>query len=381
MHRYRLLPLVLALAAPLAQAYDANDWPTHFTTDSGYEFGVKGTYQADTNRFSDDTLPNGRDDFTDLTTWRRKEFYLYSRKKGVYELYAGYDFQAHLWVDNYLKLFAGKYGDFRIGHFKTPVGFEDGAIGSGATTFLERGLPEAAIYEGRRIGADWTYAPNKAWLLNLAYFDGGDLNGDNDGHTFAARAVLNPWANETQVLHLGASASREERDDEAARVRAKPEASLTAIRLIDTGNLTHTKELDRWGLEGAWRNGPFLAQAEYLGINASREAGLRDFSGEGWYASGSWLLTGESKPYKAGAFSNPAPKRDWGAVELAVRYSTFDLNDGPIHGGREHDWTLGANWYLTTHFKFQANYIRATSDRGNLSLDPKIVEVRAQLSF
>ena len=191
MPRPTLLALAL-LAASNAYAYDANDWPTHFTTDGGYEFGVKGTYQADVNRFSDDTLPNGRVDFEELTTWRRKEFYLYAKKKGVFELYAGYDFQSRLWVDNYLKLFAGKKNEFRIGQFKTPVGFEDGATGSGATTFLERGLPEAAIHEGRRIGADWSYVPNAWWLINLAYFDGGDLNGDNDGHTYAGRAVLTP---------------------------------------------------------------------------------------------------------------------------------------------------------------------------------------------
>ena len=65
MPRPALLALAL-LAAGNAYAYDANDWPTHFTTDGGYEFGVKGTYQADVNRFSDDTLPNGRDDFEDF---------------------------------------------------------------------------------------------------------------------------------------------------------------------------------------------------------------------------------------------------------------------------------------------------------------------------
>lgn len=39
------------------------------------------------------------------------------------------------------------------------------------------------------------------------------------------------------------------------------------------------------------------------------------------------------------------------------------------------------NWYLGQHFKLQANYIRAFSDKGALALDPKIMELRAQISL
>jgi phosphate-selective porin OprO/OprP len=66
---------------------------------------------------------------------------------------------------------------------------------------------------------------------------------------------------------------------------------------------------------------------------------------------------------------------------VLLRYSEIDLNDGVVQGGKEHDWTLGANWYLTSHFKFQANYIKAYSDKGNLSIDPTIFELRAQIMF
>jgi phosphate-selective porin OprO/OprP len=93
------------------------------------------------------------------------------------------------------------------------------------------------------------------------------------------------------------------------------------------------------------------------------------------------VLTGETRPYKSGAFGNVKPKNDYGAVELGLRYSTLDLNDGIVAGGKQHDWTLGVNWYLGQHFKLQANYIRAFSDKGTLALDPKITELRAQIHF
>jgi phosphate-selective porin len=28
-----------------------------------------------------------------------------------------------------------------------------------------------------------------------------------------------------------------------------------------------------------------------------------------------------------------------------------------VRGGKEHNWTIGANWYILTHFRVQANYI------------------------
>ncbi|MCQ4166868.1 OprO/OprP family phosphate-selective porin [Tahibacter harae] len=374
------LALALALTAP-AQAYDLlNEWPTKFKTKSGVEFGTRATLQYDTNHFSDDTLPNGTARFEDLETWRRKEVYLYARKSGSWELAAGYDFQSKLWVDAYLRLFNKEIGDFRIGQIKTPVGFDEGAIGSGSTTFMERALAVQAVNQGRRIGLDWTYEKIPGWLLNAGFFSGGDLNGDNDGTTWAARAVYNPVKTEDSVVHLGIAGSIEDRDDEVARIRARPEANLTAIRLVDTGNLSRTEQIRRFGLEGAWAQGPFSLQAEYLTIGAERR-NAADFSGKGAYAYASWVLTGENRPYKSGAFSNVKPKNSYGAVEAALRFSTLDLNDGLTRGGKQHDWTLGLNWYLGQHIKLQANYIRAFSDRGNLSLDPKITELRAQVYF
>lgn len=80
-------------------------------------------------------------------------------------------------------------------------------------------------------------------------------------------------------------------------------------------------------------------------------------------------------------FSNIKPTHGYGAVELLARYSRLDLDDGSVEGGRQHDWTFGANWYLTTHFKFQANYVRANATRAGVHTTPDIVELRAQVQF
>ena len=193
------------------------------------------------------------------------------------------------------------------------------------------------------------------------------------------------------MLHLGISGSIENPDSftngkgqdlqPSARVRARPEAGLSPVRLIDSGSLSNVDKTDRFGLEGIWIEGPFSVQSEYLSINVKRQGTLHDYTADGFYVFGSWVITGESRPYAGGNVNNIKPKGEWGAVEVLARYSTLDLNDGTIQGGKEHDWTLGVNWYLTQHFKFQANYVRASSDKGNLSVDPRIVEVRAQVYF
>ena len=129
------------------------------------------------------------------------------------------------------------------------------------------------------------------------------------------------------------------------------------MRLVDSGALAQVDAIDRVGLEAAWRSGRWSLQGEWLGIAVHRDPGRPGFHGSGHYAQGSWMLTGETKPNKGGGFGNPVPARKAGAVELALRHSTLDLDDGAIVGGRQRDWTLGANWYLTRELKFQANYV------------------------
>ncbi len=168
---------------------------------------------------------------------------------------------------------------------------------------------------------------------------------------------------------------------------ARPEANLVSTRLVDTGNLNFPGGIDRVGLEAAWIHGPLLVQGEYLTFSAT-PAGKPRFTGSGFYTQGSWLLTGESRPYSKGAIGNVRPMHDYGAFEVALRYSEVDLNDAPVLGGKQHDWTVGANWYLGQHLKFQANYIWAASTKyygkplnAFADVDPRVFELRAQVYF
>jgi phosphate-selective porin OprO/OprP len=380
-----------------AQNYDFfGAWPTHVTTAGGSEIGPALLYQYDVDRFSHDA---GR--FEDAQTSRRKYLGLYARKPGMYDAILQYDYQARQWADAFVRLrsqgwLGADWGNFRLGYSKTPVGFE-GVTGSSATTFIETALPTQAIWEGRRAGLDWAWV-RPHYLINLAdYFWPRDLEGNNRGRTLAGRVAWMPRNRPGQVLHLGLSASREwlyaDIDGVApsARLRARPEDGLSPVRLVDSGNLPYARHIDRRGLEALWIAGPWSLQGEYLQARVVRDGGHPSYGSAGFYLFASWTLTGEARYYSDGNVADRRysgrdlqlirPTRAWGALELALRYSRLDLNDGPIIGGVEHDWTLGANWYLGEHLKLQGNYIWAHSDRGDLQVDPRIVQWRAQIYF
>jgi phosphate-selective porin OprO/OprP len=395
------LAALLALAmSPCIRAADFSlygNWPTHITTSDGTDFGLAVLYQYDFNQFANDA---GK--FEDANTNRRRQFGFYLRKSGIYDAIVQYDFQSDQWSDTFLR-FRSKgvvgtdLGSFRFGYSKTPVGFE-GATSSAATTFVETALPTQAIWEGRRAGVDWAFA-RPHFVLNVGdYFWRKDFDGENPGHTWAARAAWVPINETGEVLHLGLSASREMLDwaDQGtvppeARLRARPEAGLTPVRLVDSGTLSYSKRIDRQGFEALWIEGPWSVQGEYLQAKVERHNGQPDYDTNGFYVFATWTVTGEPRHYSDGNVGNRRyNSRDeadihsegpWGAVELAVRYSELDLNDGAITGGKEHDWTLGANWYIGEHLKVQANYVRAYSDRGNLQVNPRIFELRAQVNF
>ena len=86
-----------------------------------------------------------------------------------------------------------------------------------------------------------------------------------------------------------------------------PELRIDFHRLIDTGFIP-ADTADTWGFELAanWRN--FLIQGEYIHIDVDPTVG-RDLNFDGWYVEGSWVLTGESRPYivSSATYGRPTP--------------------------------------------------------------------------
>lgn len=393
------LPLATGLAGLLlctsASAASIDDWPTHHTFTDGTDLAASANFAYDLNDFSGDRgYGTPTTTLHDEDAMRRREFGVTLKKKDVYDATAGMDFETNTWLDVSLRmetkaLFGTDHGRVRVGYFKTPVGMESNTA-TRAGSLMENSAASQAMFEGRRTGVEWSLA-RPDFGLSAAYFFGRDLQGDNPGTTAAARGYWLPIHEDGQILHLGMAASVENPHGNtdgrglysgpAARFRARPEAGLTDLRLVDSARIAGVDRIERAGLEALWIDGPWSVQSEYLLSSAQREVGLHDYTAQGGYVTGSWLATGETRPYSNGNVANVKPAHGYGAVELLARYGDLDLNDAGVAGGRQRDLTLGANWYLTSHFKFQANYVRVLDEKRAARSDSDVMELRAQVQF
>lgn len=383
------------LYAGTASAVDWENWPTKYSFSNGTEIAASANFAYDVVDFGGD---NGYDTpatrLKDDGHYRRREFGAILRKKDVFDLAVNYDFESKLWLDVALRLetkawFGKDYGRIRVGYFKTPVSLESNGA-SRATQLMEYSAASQAIFEGRRTGVEWSLDRPK-YGVALSYFFGNDLQGDNPGTTAGGRVFWTPIREKDKVVHLGLTGSVENPHgwtdgrgvhfDPSVRFRSRPQNGLTPTRLVDSGNLGFLDKTVRSGFEAVWIDGQFSLQGEYLRATAEREDGRRDFTADGFYITGSWVATGETRPYSNGNIGNIKPSHSYGAVEFITRYGELDLNDRGVAGGRQRDLTLGVNWFLTSHFKFQANYVKVSADRGLFSADPDVVEFRAQLMF
>lgn len=384
-----LLALLTPVAAHAGERTSFTAWPPKWSLPDGTELGLTGNAAYDTNHVVGAELPR----LEDADGWRRQEFGFVLRRKGVYDVGAAFDFEARTWMDVSLRV-EGKaltghdIGRFRLGQSKLPLGFE-GNTATRNSLFLENSLATQAFYPGRRIGVDWSFE-RPTHLLNAGYY-GSDLQGNHRGHVLAGRAAWTPVRAQGHVVHLGLAATREHPDGEidgrgiaipaSARWRARPEAGLTATRLVDSGTLTGVDRIERAGVEALWIQDAWSLQAEHLGQRTQRDGSGPDYRTTGGYIAGSWVLTGESRAYSAGNVANPVPVGRAGAVELTARHSWIDLDDAGIGGGRETNWTVGANWYPNRHFKLQANLVRVEARRGAERTDTHLLLLRTQAHF
>ena len=275
-----------------------------------------------------------------------------------------------------------------LGQHSEPFGLEE-LSSSLTTTFMERGLPNALV-TGTNVGASFsTY--RSWWGLTTGIF-AEDLNNAQDlsdqGYGLTGRIHFNPGHREDRVFHLGSSISaRDISDTDSFFFRRRPESGLTDVRYVDTGDIFNPEHVYRYNLEAAVTAGPFSVQGEYIGSRMTRNGGFGDLDFYGWYGFVSWFPTGGSRNYfpNEGIFGDPDVKSKYGELELAVRYSMLDLNDGLVRGGTEKNISFGVNWYFSRHMRLMANYIIVNNDifaNANGTLegddDPRILQFRFQ---
>ena len=294
----------------------------------------------------------------------------------AYEFTNDGEFEEGEFKDAYIEYSGWDLGTITAGQFKVPFGFER-QLSSNSHPFIERALPSDVFSQSRRVGLGFGTGSKYYTFALMGY--GASIDGD-EGDGVAARYTYAPINDGDDLLHLGVAVASDKLD-ERPNFRAYPESRPTDHRFVRTGRLDDVERVNQLGLEFAWQKGPFSTQAEWMRADVQRENGASDAELDGWYASASWILTGEARGYKNGRFRDIDPSRRSGAWELNARYSEVNLDDQDMEGGRQNNTTIGINWYAQKYARVMLNYIMVDSERRGESDDPRILLLRAQLSF
>lgn len=422
--------------ATTTSATIANGKPTIATSDGRFSATLHGVMQLDTAKYDqDDRLPSAVTvrDLSGGANFRRARIGVDGKVFGAFDYNILFDFGGsgaedagrvqEMWVQ-----YSGlKPLRFRVGAFAPPLGLEDAASTNGAL-FPER--PASADIARNLAGGDTrigggVIGNGDHWFAS-AIATGPLVQSLNSGATafnapifdeqqgYALRVAGTPLHGFDWLLHVGANASIVAQPTDlgasagtryALQLRERPELRVDGTRLVDTGQID-AKGAQAYGLELAAQKQNLLVQGEYFDISLNRRnpaVGASDPSFNGWYVEGSWVLTGERRKYNTGTAAFDAPAVDkafdpsngqWGAWELAARYSTIDLNYAEnsliaadrVRGGQQDIWTVGINWFPNPAVKFMLDYYNVSVARRNaagaaIGQDYRAVNLRSQIAF
>ena len=434
-----------ALAA-LPKVSLPNGAPTIASADGRFTAAIHAVMQFDAGFYSQGNVPAAQTDphsrqLNDGTNFRRARIGVGGKLFGDFNYNVLYDFGGsgaedagkiqELWVE-----YAGfKPFRARVGAFAPLVGMED-AVSTNSMLFVERPTPSelarSSLAAGDRRTGVQLAGNGDHWLAAFAV-TGDTISSLNTAATafnlqsyseqlgFTGRLAFSPIHGQDYLVHIGVNGQYVAHPDDTwggttipagvtgprfgLRLRDRPELTVDTTRLIDTGAIDSDGASQVGGELGAqWKN--FYAEGEYFDIHLDRRnaaAGVTNPSFAGWYAEGSWILTGEARRYNPvnGAFDGPlvahpfSPKDGGlGAFELAARYSDEDLNyhthatlaADRIRGGDQKIFSAGLNWYANNTIRFMFDYLHVDVERLNaagleIGQTYNAVAVRSQMAF
>lgn len=282
----------------------------------------------------------------------------------------------------------GKNSELFFGHLSGNWFGLEGSTSSSWMPFLERGAQSFAFYPGDGLGFMFDKWWDDAAITLIALgpdqrqriFTPFDINSTpffrnyrSDVWHYVGRFTYAPIHCLGDVWHFGISDAY--RDNNASIYGAPvfdfeisapaggavPRNLGPVFSLLNTGNL-RVSHSNQWAVEIGRQMGPLIVEGEYQEIHVHR---VGDSQGslrfKGWEIYALYTLTGEMHVYdvRDGNFGKITINDPCiGAWELAARYDYLNLTDKNIHGGSQHNVTLGVNWYINENVRTSLNYIR-----------------------
>jgi phosphate-selective porin OprO/OprP len=253
-----------------------------------------------------------------------------------------------------------------VGKSKETFAYE--MVGSSANLpQMERVLNPFFVSRNIGVKLDQVLGPEHRATASIGIFSndwGGEGSGASTTTDVTGRLTRLLWSSneDTSFLHLGASFRYVTPNEDVLQYKGRPETNVSD-NFVDTGAFEADHAL-HFAVEMLWNKGPYSVLAEYnqASVDAPVSGDPRFF---GYYVTGSWVLTGETRPYdRTTAYAKRImPDGRWGAPELVVRYSHVDLNGGNIEGGSFDKVYIGINWWATRRWKAGLGWGRTWLDR------------------
>lgn len=377
-----------------ATAVQPGPAPTFSDVGGAFTFKPRGTFQIDYAGYNERA---GGYDYSNGTDIRRARFGFDGTafSKFKWRIEAEYVKGVVNLLDAYLQYPLSPKWSITVGQQKAPYGLEANTTDA-LNTFLERGMASnafGAVGAERRVGATLAYGSDHL-NATLGLFGSGETIGRNattpdEGYGVNGRIVWEPIIDTDKLVHLGASAyyttnfagntlSIGDRPNTRVDNGQIEQITISGTNPA-TGPETGAKAATYLGAEAAFVRGPFSLQGEYGRLSVDRFGTLPDLHFDGFYAFGSWFVTGESRTFKGGSVDRVKPFADFnpsgggiGAIELAIRYDELDLTDtdfSPL-ARKATTWTGGVNWYLNSNTRLILNYIRFKGQNSPLYVLP-----------
>lgn len=284
-------------------------------------------------------------------------------------------------TDRYLTIPLWGQTKVSVGKQKEPFAYE--MVGNGPSLPQQERIL-SPFFVNRNTGIKlFGTAAKKNMTWSIGWFNdwfNKDVPFNQSGNEFVGRITGLPLMSEdgSTYLHVGFAARYLGATQGKLRFRGRPESHVTD-NYVNTGDIP-SDSASEIAFEGLYTSGSISFLGELvpgLWVDSPETGNPRFF---GTYFTGSWILTGENRPYdrNSGFARRIIPKRNIGAWEAVVRYSHLDLTDQAVDGGRLNKWYFGINWWASRQWKFGAGYGVAYLDKIGVTGRTKSLLLRAQ---
>ena len=280
----------------------------------------------------------------------------------------------------YMRYTKWKFAELTLGRMKEPLGMEQNISASKLIT-IERSMMSEAFTPNKSWGVHLFDANKKrSWGLSAVVEDDQDDRYEKDEPMAISgrytRALIN---SQEQTLQLGVSASLRDWQENTFRIGNRAEVG-SADRVLRSAEFEADQQ-SIMGLEGVFRHKSWQVEGEYMATRIEQVDGT-EWGYNGYYVSGSYLLTGEQRRFRGGEFRKLKPRADSGAWELVARYSYLDMRERGL-GSKAAVTTLGVNYYFSSKLKVMLAYLHPDISGSVQHDDPdgNAVSARFQLTF